>query len=90
MRISLCNEVIRELPFEQQCAFARAVGYNGLEIAPLTLTDEPRLLSPLRRAQVRRAAANGVAISGLHYLPMPAPNRTFDHLPRCRSADPNH
>jgi D-psicose/D-tagatose/L-ribulose 3-epimerase len=56
MRISLCNEVIRELPFEQQCAFARAVGYDGLEIAPFTLSVEPHLLSPLRRAQVRRAA----------------------------------
>ena len=32
MRIALCNEVIRELPFERQCAFARAVGYDGLEI----------------------------------------------------------
>jgi hypothetical protein len=35
MRISLYSEVIRELP-EQQCAFARAVGYDGLEIAPFT------------------------------------------------------
>jgi len=69
MHISLCNEVIRELPFEQQCAFARAVGYDGLEIAPFTLSNEPHLLSPLRRAQVRRAATDaGLAITGLHYL----------------------
>jgi D-psicose/D-tagatose/L-ribulose 3-epimerase len=69
MRISLCNEVIRELPFEQQCAFARAVGYDGLEIAPFTLSAEPHLLSPLRRAQVPRAATDaGIAITGLHYL----------------------
>jgi len=31
MRISLCNEVVRELSFARQCAFARAIGYNGLE-----------------------------------------------------------
>jgi sugar phosphate isomerase/epimerase len=69
MHISLCNEVIRELPFEQQCAFARAVGYDGLEIAPFTLSEEPHLLSPLRRAQVRRIATDaGIAITGLHYL----------------------
>ena len=53
MRISLCSEVIRELP-EQQCAFARAVDYDGLEIAPFMWSDEPHLLSPLRRAQVPR------------------------------------
>src|SRR5689334_12884419 len=33
MRISLCNEVVRDLSFEHQCAFARALGYDGLEIA---------------------------------------------------------
>ena len=32
MRISLCNEVIRELPIERQFEFARKVGYDGLEI----------------------------------------------------------
>jgi D-psicose/D-tagatose/L-ribulose 3-epimerase len=69
MRISLCNEVIRELSFERQCAFARGLGYNGLEIAPFTLSPEPHLLPPSRRAQIRAAAAaEGIAISGLHYL----------------------
>src|SRR4029077_17312211 len=43
MRISLCNEVVRELSFERQCAFARAVGYDGLEIAPFTLGQDPHL-----------------------------------------------
>ena len=69
MRISLCNEVIRELPFERQCAFARAVGYDGLEIAPFTLGEEPHLLSSAQRVHLRRVAAEaGVAITGLHYL----------------------
>jgi len=69
MRVSLCNEVIRELSFARQCAFARAVGYDGLEIAPFTLADEPQLLPPSRRAEIRRAAAEeGIAITSLHYL----------------------
>ena len=57
MRIALCNEVIRELPFERQCAFARAVGYDGLEIAPFTLSPEPHALpagAPSRAAPGRR------------------------------------
>jgi D-psicose/D-tagatose/L-ribulose 3-epimerase len=69
MRVSLCNEVIRELPFERQCEFARQAGYDGLEIAPFTLSDEPHRLSAAKRTEVRRAAANaGIEISGLHYL----------------------
>ena len=69
MRLSLCNEVIRELAFERQCAFARKVGYDGLEIAPFTLGEEPHLLPPSRRVQIRNAvAAEGLAITSLHYL----------------------
>lgn len=69
MRVSLCNEVIAALPFPQQCDFARRVGYDGLEIAPMTLSDEPHLLAPAIRADLRRAAQDaGIAITGLHYL----------------------
>jgi sugar phosphate isomerase/epimerase len=69
MLVSLCNEVIRELPFAQQCVFARQCGYDGLEVAPFTLSEEPHRLSAARRAEVRRAAADaGIAITGLHYL----------------------
>jgi D-psicose/D-tagatose/L-ribulose 3-epimerase len=69
MLISLCNEVIRELPLPQQFEFARKVGYDGLEIAPFTLGDDPQLLTARRRTEVRRAASEaGMAITGLHYL----------------------
>ena len=69
MRISLCNEVIRELPIERQFEFARKIGYDGLEIAPFTLGDEPHRLPAAQRAAVRTAASNaGIAITGLHYL----------------------
>ena len=69
MRISLCNEVIRELPLARQCAFARKIGYDGLEIAPFTLGEEPHLLSAARRLEARNAARDaGIGITGLHYL----------------------
>ena len=58
MRISLCNEVIAGMPFERQCAFAREVGYDGIEIAPFTLTDDPTKLAAGQPAQWRRAAAD--------------------------------
>src|ERR1043166_8132689 len=69
MRISLCNEVIAELSFERQCAMAAALGYDGLEIAPMTLADDPTMLSGTRIAELRRAASEpGIAITGLHYV----------------------
>jgi len=69
MRISLCNEVVRELSFERQCAFARALGYDGLEIAPFTLGEDPHLLPASRRTGLRAAAAaEGIVITSLHYL----------------------
>ncbi len=44
MRISLCNEVIGELPFAQQCELVAALGYDGLEPAPFTFGDDPTRL----------------------------------------------
>lgn len=73
MRISLCNEVIAELPFARQCELVAALGYDGLEPAPFTFGDDPTKLSSARIAELRRAAADaGIAITGLHYL-MKAP-----------------
>jgi D-psicose/D-tagatose/L-ribulose 3-epimerase len=70
MRIALCNEVLRELPFAQQAGLARRLGYDALEIAPFTLDAEaPHLLPPARRAELRRIAeGEGVPVLGLHWL----------------------
>lgn len=70
MRISLCNEVVRDLDFAAQCSLAAALGYDGLEVAPFTLDAEaPHLLSASRRVALRRAAAEaGTVITSLHWL----------------------
>ena len=53
------NEVVREMDFAAQCAFAAEVGYDGIELAPFTLGNEPHLLDGAVRAGVRRAAHPG-------------------------------
>ncbi len=69
MKISLCNEVLRELDFPAQCALAKALGYRGLEIAPFTLGHQPHRLAAVRRQQLRRIAEDhGLQITGLHWL----------------------
>jgi sugar phosphate isomerase/epimerase len=69
MKIALCNEVIREMDFPAQCDFAKKLGYDGLELAPFTLDENPHRQTPSRRPELRRAAADaGIAITGLHWL----------------------
>ncbi len=69
MRIALCNEVIAPMPFPKQCAHAANLGYDGLEIAPYTLSDEPQRIGAAQLAATRAAAQDaGIAITGLHWL----------------------
>jgi D-psicose/D-tagatose/L-ribulose 3-epimerase len=69
VKLSLCNEVIRELPFDRQCALAAGLGYHGLEVAPFTFGDDGWRMPATKRAQVRRACSDaGIAVSGLHWL----------------------
>lgn len=69
MNYLLCNEVVRELPFGAQCDLAARLGYAGLELAPFTVGAEPHRLPALRRAELRRAAADaGLRIGALHWL----------------------
>src|SRR5262249_48414908 len=70
MKLSLCNEVLREFDFARQCAFAAELGYAGLEVAPFTLGENAYRMPAVERAALRRAAApdSGVRVSGLHWL----------------------
>jgi sugar phosphate isomerase/epimerase len=69
MRIALCNEVIAPMPFPAQCEYAAKLGYDGLELAPYTLSEEPHRMGAAQLAAARGAAeAAGIAITGLHWL----------------------
>lgn len=82
--IALCNEVVRERPFEAQCDLAAALGYDALEVAPFTLADDPADLGERQVAQLRRhAEAAGIRVSGLHWLLTAPPGLSIT------SADPD-
>ena len=69
MKLTLCNEVIRELDFSDQCALAAGLGYVGLEVAPFTLSDDPcQLTAEERRTYRAMAEDSGISITGLHWL----------------------
>ncbi|OUM02701.1 sugar phosphate isomerase/epimerase family protein [Variovorax sp. JS1663] len=69
MKIALCNEVLKDLPFAGQCRAAAALGYDGLEVAPFTLADDPMEISDAQAREFgRMAQGHGLEISGLHWL----------------------
>ena len=69
MKISLCNEVLGALPFEEQCQLAALLGYEGLEIAPFTLAESPELINASEAKRLRGVVeSSGLAVTGLHWL----------------------
>src|ERR1700710_1104584 len=69
MRIALCNEVLADMPLERQCDYAARLGYDGLEIAPFTLSDTPEKISTAEAAKIRATIeASGLVVMGLHWL----------------------
>jgi D-psicose/D-tagatose/L-ribulose 3-epimerase len=69
MRIALCNEVLGSMPLERQCEYAAALGYDGLEIAPFTLSASPEKISSSEAAKIRAiVGASGLSVTGLHWL----------------------
>ncbi len=70
LKIALCNEVLHPgLDFAGQCRTAAALGYDGLELAPFTLAEDPMSLTDAQaQAFARTAQDHGVPIVGLHWL----------------------
>jgi sugar phosphate isomerase/epimerase len=91
LRLALCNEVLRGMDFGAQCAYAAAVGYDGLEVAPYTVGETPHRLPAAERARLRRAAADaGLAVTGLHWLLVAPPGLSItspDAAVRARTVD---
>lgn len=83
MKLTLCNEVIREHAFEDQCVLAAALGYQGLELAPFTFGTEAFAMPAAARQRIRQTAHDeGLEISGLHWLLVAPPGLSIT------SADP--
>lgn len=69
MNFAICNEIFDGWTLPDTFAYAKQAGYDAVEITPYTLAPRITDVSPARRAEIRRQAADaGVAISGLHWL----------------------
>lgn len=68
-RLALCNEVFKESPLEEGLKAIRRVGYDGVEVAPFTLSDDPAAISPHRRKELRRFFQDlSLQFVGFHWL----------------------
>jgi sugar phosphate isomerase/epimerase len=72
-RQSLCNEVYQGWDFAQACHSIRSFGFDGIEIAPFTLAEDPATIPAARRREFRSIMeSEGLEYVGLHWL-MAAP-----------------
>lgn len=69
MKFGICNETWQGWEFAPTCDAIAAAGYNGVEIAPFTLNDDPRLLTEADATAIARVARGaGLEVIGLHWL----------------------
>ncbi|MCC7236277.1 MAG: sugar phosphate isomerase/epimerase [Bryobacterales bacterium] len=68
-RHAICNECFVDWEFSATCKAVKRAGYEGLEIAPFTLSEQPAALPPARRKEVSRIMRDeGLEFVGLHWL----------------------
>jgi sugar phosphate isomerase/epimerase len=66
---AICNEVYEKRPFAETCKSIRAAGYQGIEIAPFTLAEDPASIPAATRREYSAAIeSEGLRFAGLHWL----------------------
>ncbi len=69
MKLAICNETYQDWPFEEAFAHAKALGYEGVEIAPFTIDKNVYNIGAEKRDEVRRQIEDaGLTAIGLHWL----------------------
>ncbi len=69
MKFGICNETYQGWEFPAVCADVAACGYQGIEIAPFTLAEDPAKLTETQARDVGRVAREaGLEVIGLHWL----------------------
>ncbi|MBN1123414.1 MAG: sugar phosphate isomerase/epimerase [Sedimentisphaerales bacterium] len=74
-KYAMCNESMRELPWNRQCKIVSDAGYKGIEIAAFTLVQEGvgEITPDQRKEMVQVMSDNGLECVGLHWLLAPPP-----------------
>ena len=69
MKFGICNETYENWTFTDICEHVASVGYQGIEVAPFTLKEDPRDLTEAEAMEFAHiASAAGLDVIGLHWL----------------------
>ncbi|GAC1339834.1 MAG: sugar phosphate isomerase/epimerase [Isosphaeraceae bacterium] len=69
IRLGICNELFDGWDLHRVCRTVRALGYDGIEIAPFTLAPLITELTPNQRREIRETILDAdLAVIGLHWL----------------------
>jgi D-psicose/D-tagatose/L-ribulose 3-epimerase len=68
-RHAICNEAFEKFNFSDVCRAIRRAGYEGIEIAPFTLAEDPAVIPVQKRREYRSIIeSEGLKFVGLHWL----------------------
>jgi len=69
MKYAVCNELFGTLSLDESCALASRYGFEGMELAPYTLAETPRLIGSEKRREIGKIISDsGMTFVGLHWL----------------------
>jgi sugar phosphate isomerase/epimerase len=69
MKFGICNETWQGWEFPATCNAIAGAGYQGVEIAPFTLNEDPRRITETAAVAVGNTARSaGLEVIGLHWL----------------------
>jgi sugar phosphate isomerase/epimerase len=68
-KIGICNELFEDMEFSRMCRLLKELGYDGVEIAPFTLSKLITELTRERRRAIKAMVEDaGLETIGLHWL----------------------
>ena len=68
-RHAICNEAFEKWDFAESCRVMKRLGYQGIEIAPFTLAENPVDVTAERRKELKDIIeSEGLVFVGLHWL----------------------
>jgi len=80
VKFSICNEMFEGWPFERVVRYVSELGYDGVEVAPFTVSHDVRSVSPGERREMREVAeCYGVEVVGTHWLLVTPPGLHVTH-----------
>jgi len=69
MKFAICQELFEDTSWEEQCRLISEIGYQGVEVAPFTISDDLASVSDGDLASMKATAESfGLEIIGLHWL----------------------